>query len=250
MSVARILNELRDGTFQTAEDKFKAMRGGGRPDGYFLADSTRVPSCTTITGRFKNPGGLYHWHWMNGVEGRAFRDGGTPALEIGSIVHDLVEAYVHEGEEAVAKHPKLYEADPEWLPAIRSGYGAFVEWWLGNRFEMVATEVPLVSEEHRFGGTLDCVVRDRRRNLCIADWKTSNSLYPDYLVQIAGYEILWNENAPERLKLTGGFHLVRFAKQHGDFRHQYFPELADARRQFLLWRESYELDKGLEKRCK
>ena len=225
------------------------MRGTGRPDEYRTADGTRVPSVTTITGRFKDSGGLLRWANNEGLAGRKLYED-TSALEIGSIVHDLVETFVHGGERAVAKHPILRDLEGDLLEPVKSGYGAFVEWWRGGRFSVVATEVPFVSEKHKFGGTIDCIVVDGQGRLALADWKTSNALSSDYICQIAAYGQLWNEVSPKDKKLTGGFHLVRFAKQHGDFTHKWFPELNAGWRMFLNLRAAYEEDKELKKRIK
>ena len=98
-----------------------------------------------------------------------------------------------------------------------------------------------MSEAYRFGGTIDTIVRDRHGRLCVGDWKSSKAVYSDYLLQIAAYKILWEENRDELI--TGGFHLVRFSKEHGDMEHRFFPELAEAEQMFVLLREAYDLDK-------
>ena len=73
----------------------------------------------------------------------------------------------------------------------------------------------------------------------------------DYLIQIAAYGELWNENAPDESKrLTGGFHLVRFSKEFGDMEHRHFPQLDDGWTMFKLLRQAYELDKVLKGRAK
>lgn len=118
----------------------------------------------------------------------------------------------------------------------------------GHRFQIVATEQPIVSEVHRYGGTLDCVLRDSRGALCLGDWKSSNAVYADYLLQLAAYGALWNETQSE--KLTGGFHLVRFSKEHGDMEHRHYPDLAEPLEMFLLLRQAYELDKVVKKRAR
>jgi hypothetical protein len=81
----------------------------------------------------------------------------------------------------------------------------------------------------------------------LLDWKTSNAIYRDYLVQVAAYKWLWEEVHPDQ-PLTGGFHICRFAKEHGDFSHHYYPNLDEAWEQFLLFRRAYEIDKQLKKR--
>jgi len=112
---------------------------------------------------------------------------------------------------------------------------------------MFETEITLVSEAHRFGGTPDAIgYLDGK--LCLLDWKTSNAVYSDYLIQLAAYKVLWEENRPQ-YPLEGGFHLLRFAKEHGDFSHHFYPNLDEAWRQFVLLREAYDIDKQLKKRA-
>lgn len=212
-------------------------RGGGRPRGYFTADKERVPSATTVTSRFKESGGLLYWANNLGLEGKTLEDGREPATGIGHLVHSMVEAHIH-GEE---------------LPSVTSlsalaAYEAWRDWWDSTNLEVVATELPLVSEEHRFGGTLDAVLRDSKGRLCIGDWKTSAGIYSDYLLQVAAYGLLWDEWNAE--KITGGFHLVRFSKEDGDLEHRHYAELDDARRMFVLLRQAYDLDKAVKRRSK
>jgi len=81
----------------------------------------------------------------------------------------------------------------------------------------------------------------------MGDWKTSNAIYPDHIIQLAAYKVLWEENHPDQ-PITGGFHLCRFSKEHGDFAHHFWSELDDAWEQFLLFRQAYDIDKKLKKR--
>lgn len=225
------------------EQQFDSMRGGGRPsDGkYYTEDTERVPSVTTVKDCL-HPRGLMYWHWRNGKEGREFGDGGTPALEVGSLVHRKVEAWIHD-------EPQPHVPDKLALQ-VQSSFGAFKRWWEANQFEVVVTELPIVSEQWRFGGTPDAILRDSTGALCLGDWKSSKALYYDYLCQIAAYGLLWNERAPDDAQLTGGFHLVRFSKENGDMEHRHFPELDDGLELFLLLRRAYDLKRQLEQRVK
>ena len=113
----------------------------------------------------------------------------------------------------------------------------------------------MVSEEYRYGGTFDGVgLMDGKHSLI--DFKTSNSLYSDYLIQLAAYAHLIEEGeematrVPLGIKLDGGFHLLRFAKENGDFSHHFYPALPEAWGAFKLMRQLYELDKLLKRRVK
>lgn len=221
--------------------EFSAMRGTGRPDQYRNEKGDRLPSVTSILGRFKDSAGLLRWANNEGLAGRKLYEDKS-ATDIGTLVHSLVESKIHDAE------PQAIPA--EYLEPVTSAFEAFTSWFDGSHLQIVATEVALVSEEWQFGGTIDSVLRDNQGRLCIGDWKTSKAIYADYLLQLAAYGVLWNENAPDELKLTGGFHLVRFSKEDGDFEHRHFADLEDAWTMFRLLRQSYELDKIIKRRAK
>ena len=231
----------------TLESQFESMRGAGRPsDGrYYVTDDdgtkVRVPSVTTVKDCL-HPRGLMYGHWRNGKEGREYNDWGAPAAAIGTLVHRMADRWIH-GE-------SLPDIPEEMRAPVESSFGAFQRWWEANKFQMVATEMPMVSKMYMFAGTPDLIARDWDRRLCLVDYKSSKALYYDYLCQIAAYGLLWNEQAPADLQITGGFHLARFDKLTGDFEHRHFPELNDGAEFFLGLRRLYDLKKKLEARVK
>ena len=83
----------------------------------------------------------------------------------------------------------------------------------------------------------------------MGDWKSANAICPEFLIQVAAYGHLWNENYPDE-PITGGYHLLRFDKIHGDFHQHWWGELDSAWRAFLLLRELYEIDRELRARTK
>ncbi|GAH49188.1 unnamed protein product, partial [marine sediment metagenome] len=129
----------------------------------------------------------------------------------------------------------------------KQGFENYLNWATNNKIKIIEQEMELVSEEFRFGGCPDGIGRDSQKRYCLVDWKTSNGVYVDFLIQLAGYEHLWNINHPDKL-LTGGFHLCRFSKENADFAHHYWSELDDAWTQFKLLRQAYDIDKKLKKR--
>ena len=117
-----------------------------------------------------------------------------------------------------------------------------------RRWKIIATENSYVSEKYQFGGTIDAIGKDTQGRIVLVDWKTSNSVYQDYLIQLAAYALLLEECAPEWTPT--GFHLLRVSKESADFAHYYFGELEEAKRSFILMRELYDLDAKLKKRVK
>lgn len=240
--------------------------------GYYTRDGNRVPGVTTVLGRFKEAGGLIHWSWdlafkplmraRSIIERVTVGKFGMHELEAflaepvsewdykakrgkfadaGSVAHDMVECFIRGREFDGHQYEKhLVEMA---LPAFE----AFQEWAGSTKFSVIETEVALVSEEHKFGGTRDAIMVNGRRAL--GDWKTSNKIYPEYLCQLAAYGLLDEEQGH---KIDGGYHLLRFAKQASpddpvQFTHHYWSQLDVARDAFLAMRSLYDVMKRLEK---
>lgn len=214
--------------------------------GYRNAKGQRVPGVTTIIGRFKDSGGLLWWAFEQGKaaergEINSLYDKRDEAAESGTLAHSMVEASI-KGESF-----QMPDVSEEVQQQAMNAFEAYRKWASMTKLEIVEQETQLVSEKYQFGGCPDAIGKIDGE-LCLVDWKTSNSVYQDYLIQLAAYKQLWEENRPDQL-LTGGFHLCRFAKSDGDFAHHYYPNLDEAWRQFELFLEAYQIDKRLKKRA-
>ena len=215
--------------------------------GYRLKNGKKVPGVTTIIGRFKDSGGLLWWAFAQGQaaergEINSLYDKRDEAAEAGTLAHDMVEAKIRGW-----KMPDLSQYTPEISKQAQQGYENYLRWEQTSNIEVIETEVSLVSEKYKFGGTLDALMSHGKRAL--GDWKTSNGVYADMIIQLAAYKQLWEENYPDN-PIEGGFHLCRFSKEHADFTHHFWAELDDAWEQFKLFRRAYEIDKKLKKRVK
>lgn len=190
-----------------------------------------------------------HWAFNQGKAGKErLYDDAEKAADIGTVAHAMVEAdlYKKPMDEIVKELDALPDEDSRGK--AMDAFKAYRSWVTQSKLEILDQEMQMVSEEYKFGGTPDAIGQIGNE-LCLVDWKTSNSVYPDYLIQLAAYKHLWEENNPDS-PLTGGFHLCRFAKEHGDFAHHFYPNLDEAWRMFVLLREAYEIDKQLKKRAK
>jgi len=208
--------------------------------GYFLQSGERVPSVTTVIGRFKESGGLIHWAWKLGKEGKDYHEVRDQAADAGTMAHAAVEAWTR-------KQPFEFAGEPEVVEKAQTAFRAFEEWARQTRLEVTETEMPLISEKHRFGGTFDAILVNNER--AMGDWKSSNAIYGEYLVQVAAYGALWDENFPMD-PITGGFHLLRFDKTYGDFHAHFWRDLSSAWEAFLLLRRLYDIDRELRARAK
>jgi hypothetical protein len=215
------------------------------PRGGYILDGEKVPGVTTLIGRFKESGALLFWAFAQGKaaergEINNLYDKRDEAASAGTLAHAMVEAHIK--NEPLPKLP-----DDSIGKQAQQGYENYLHWQEDNRIHVLYQEEELVSKEYRFGGCPDAVGIDSRGNLCILDWKTSNGIYTDYLLQVAAYKQLWEENHPDK-PITGGFHLLRFSKDNADFAHHYWSELDDAWELFKLYRKAYDIDKTLKKR--
>lgn len=211
-----------------------------------------IPGTTTIINRFKDSGGLVQWAYKRGRAHELLVAQGKPApsrlydevdqaAAAGTIAHDMIEA-------AILEKPFVMPEVAEDIAAkARNAYAQFLEWRTNTRIEIIATERTYISELLQFGGTVDAIGKDRNDRIVLVDWKSSNSVYADMLIQLAAYALLLEECAPEWT--PQGFHLLRVAKESADFAHHYYGELADARRQFMLFREAYTIAQRLDKRA-
>jgi hypothetical protein len=228
--------------------------------GYKLADGTKVPSVTTIL-KIKDPGALINWAYKTGRthgvmegQGKEAPSGlydGNDALAIGTCVHEMCEVFVKGGdpmrhlEETMEKAKTL---DPAAFRAqVVSAYSAFEFWCKGTQLEIIDCEVPVLSEVHRYGGTLDFIGKLNGK-IVLGDFKTSGGVYPEYLIQLVAYAKAYEECTGT--KIDGGYHLLRFSKENGDFGHHFYPSLDDdAWPAFLNLRALYDLTEKLKKRA-
>jgi hypothetical protein len=226
----------------------------GRPSGgYTLKNGEKIPGVTTIIGRFKDSGALIQWAYKQGREHEGLSRRGLPAPSrlyeqveqaalAGTIAHDLIEASILNHRYAPPSN-----ASSDVLKRASNAFEQYQRWAAQTHIRIVATEKSMVSELHRFGGTIDAIGQLDQK-IVLLDWKSSNAVYGEYLIQLAAYALLLEECEPA---LTPkGFHILRIAKESADFTHYQFGEIDDAREAFLLMREMYDLDKKIVARVK
>lgn len=218
--------------------------------GYFI-DGVKVPGTTTIIGRFKESGGLLHWAFRQGASGVAsLYEKRDEAADIGTRAHGMIERHVN-GED-LDKILKSEESE-----GARNAFEMYLKWERQTKLKLLSKyqEIQLVSPTHLFGGTPDAI-GEIDGEIMLLDWKSSNGVYSDYLIQLAAYQHLVNDgymmSTGEQLpfKVGKGAHLLRFSKSFSDFGHHYYGDLSEAWEQFKLFRQAYDIDKKLAERVK
>jgi hypothetical protein len=147
---------------------------------YKTQDGKRVPGVTTILGVLNKPA-LMHWAWKLGTQGidyRAFRD---DKADIGTLAHAMI-----------LDHNRGRQTDtsgftPAQVDMAENSFLKYLDWEKAFTVDPVLVEEPLVSEEFRFGGTMDnyCMLNGEPT---LVDYKTGKGIYTEYFYQVAAYK--------------------------------------------------------------
>jgi hypothetical protein len=211
---------------------------------YRTKDQKKVPGTTTVIGTSLgwNKNQLMHWAHQQGMDGKDFRKTTESAALAGTVAHGFAEAHIKKTE----YHYPL-PIEPDVLNKAKAAFEAFLVWEHMSKLELLESEIPYVSEIHRYGGTIDAIGKVNGK-IALIDFKTSSGIYGDHLVQVAAYRHLYEENH-EGTTLDGGVHILRFGKEGGDFHHHYYPREAimSVMPAFLHLRALYDLKKEIEK---
>ena len=119
---------------------------------YKLADGTRVPGATTITGLLNKPH-LVRWANKLGLEGIDSSKYTDEAAAVGTLAHALVQAHL-QGE---TLDTTMFS--PTQVDLAENAVLSYLEWEKRHKIEPLICEVPMVSEKLRYGGTVDCYCR-------------------------------------------------------------------------------------------
>ena len=156
---------------------------------YKTSDGTIVPGVTTILGVLNKPA-LVQWANDLGLKGINTRTYVDALATIGTLAHQMIE------HDLGAEAPDLSRYSPEQIDKAENSLLKWYEWRKQHEVKPLLIEAHLVSEEHGFGGTLDCLA-EIDGVPTILDIKTAKSIYPEHLHQVAAYRWLAAENGHE-----------------------------------------------------
>jgi len=157
---------------------------------YFLADGTQAPGGSTISKLGDSVEGLIFWAWDLGKQGKDYRKVSQEACDVGTLAHFMIEAFLN------SFVCDLSDYEQELIDKAIVSYHKFLEWWETQDLQVVATEIQLVNEAYRYGGTIDLIARRKLGNAVLLDFKTSKKISDSYWRQAAGYAALWEASNP------------------------------------------------------
>lgn len=161
---------------------------------YRLTSGDRVPSVTTVLGILNKPA-LLEWAWQCGCKGLDYKAIRDQAADIGTLVHYLIM------RELKGEKPDTSGYSAQDIEKAENCLLKFYEWQKTNKLVPLFVETPLISEEYKFGGTIDCFGAVNGE-VMLLDFKTGKAIYPEMFYQLAAYAHLLHENG----------HLVKTAK--------------------------------------
>jgi hypothetical protein len=208
---------------------------------YKLKDGTKIVGTTTAENNIGwNKGALMWWANQEGLAGRNHRDTSQKEADAGTVAHYMIDCNIK------GLSPNLLPYPQELIDKAETCYLNFLEWKKMVNLRVHKTEINLVSEKYKYGGTPDCIgyVTDK---LALLDWKTGSGVYPEMLIQCMAYKQLWEENHPD-MPLDGGFHLLRISKEDAAFDHLYRHAIPEAWEAFQCALKLHELHKVLKKK--
>jgi len=154
---------------------------------YRLADGTKVPGTTTVLSVLDKGRGLLVWANQIGLEGIDLNKYVDKLANVGTLAHYMIQC------ELTGKQPDFSAYSPEEKDRAENALLKFYEWQRYNKIEAILTEQPLVSEQYRYGGTIDVLALVNGAPVLL-DIKTSKTIYPEYTIQLAAYWQLLKEN--------------------------------------------------------
>lgn len=152
-------------------------------------NSKRVPSVTTILSVISKPA-LYRWHNIMGLQGIDTNKFVNETAIIGSTAHKIIECHLKNEPENFED----IECKEEHIEQARVSVSKYLEWEsYQDEFEVIASELKLVSEKYSYGGTIDCIAK-LNGVITLIDFKTCNSIWNEAKYQVSAYKKLAEEN--------------------------------------------------------
>lgn len=158
---------------------------GARAHTRYYVNGKRVPGVTTILGVLDKHA-LVKWANNLGLQGIDSSKYTDKLAQVGTLAHYLIECHLS------GQKPDLTAYSPEQIDLASNSVLKFHAWEAEHTVEPIMTEAQLVSEQYRFGGTVDFYgLIDGVPT--ILDLKTSKAIYPEHIHQVAAYRWLLNE---------------------------------------------------------
>jgi hypothetical protein len=172
-------------------------------------DGSKVPGVTTVLGVLGlNKGALLGWAYKQGLAGVPLYEARDKAGDIGTLCHLMIQYDLLDKVYDTSNYPK------DIVDKAENGFIAWLDWKRLVDFQLVESELSLVDNELKYGGTMDKVAIKNR--LSITDFKTGKGPYLEQWCQLSGYKHLWDIHHPNE-PIDGGCYLLLVNKEDAGF---------------------------------
>jgi len=182
------------------KQRIEKLRGGlelrypkSNPEGHpsYYLDNKRLPSVTTIIG------GNLGWNKrvLMAWQARLFREGKDPdkvreeACDIGTLIHTAIEHHIYGQDEIDIEDVNMRD-----LAKMAKGLEQYTVWERLHDVQYLESEFAMGSKELGVAGTADAIAYVDGK-LTLIDFKTSNRLNNEMIVQLAAYKEMVEETS-------------------------------------------------------
>lgn len=150
-----------------------------------------MPGVTSLINKHISIPELVTWAYGLGKKGKCLEKHGGRKRRIGSIFHFGAHGFL-DGFQC-----DYSLCDKDEVEVGLEMVDTFKKWWWKSGLDRIHCEIQLASDKHGYGGTIDCVARDKQGDLLLVDFKTSSSIAkPSYEIQLAAYKMLYEDCHP------------------------------------------------------
>jgi hypothetical protein len=164
---------------------------------YVLSSGEIVPSVTTVVSILAKPQ-LIEWAWKQGLNGQDIHKIKNSTADAGTLAHQMILDFLKSKQTDTSEYAK------DIIDLAENSFLSFLEWQKNRVLEPILVEASLVSEQYKYGGTLDFYGK-LDGILTLIDWKTGSGIYDSYIYQLSAYRNLLLENGyenPERVMIV------------------------------------------------
>lgn len=221
-----------------AVEKVRSIRDP-KPN-YKTLDGTLVPGVTTIVG-LRAKDALINWAFNLGKEHpelQSTRQYTDELAEVGKAAHAMIAAHLK------GLTPNLDDFTPATVKMADVPFSKYLEWARGKKIEVIfADSKQLVSEAHRYGGTVDLLAKIDGV-VTVLDFKTGKAIYDEMFFQVAAYANLVEECISLKVDQIRILQIGRVGAE--GFTERVLTDWNTELRWFLAMREVYAIEKERE----
>lgn len=176
------------------------------------------------------------------------------AGNIGHIAHEWIERYI---KAVLSNNQSLVHELLAKLPEDERAANccqAALDWMQKHNVRWISTERKVYSRTYKYAGTMDgmcltdscggtCCPVPFKDRLTLADWKTSNYLYLEYLLQVSAYQQAHEEEKPDE-RIDDSW-IIRLGKLDAEF-DPWHVDRAFYPKHFLAFRNALDLRRSVK----